>query len=755
MKITGVSKLFQHLFSAVKGIILRKDRNTANKAEYYSGMLKINNIRNKLILAFSIPIVLIVLLGFLSYNKSKASVEALAESAALDAMKQTSNYMQLLISNIDAVSFQLASNTDLQSLYTLTDSGETNSMEYQNLRKNVTKFLMSSLVGNKFISNIAVIGDSEKDSFTSSSSHLKSFSELNMNTLADAMPNYSRIKEAGGGIVYLGAHGEIDSDMATGASDTYSFFASRLLKSTNSGDVKGVILIDIRLDEILTLINTIAADNNDEDVGIQEKNGGDGSVPENNGSSMEVHLITDDGRDISNVYSEEQNMLNTNKDFVSNGFIQELVSSETQYGSNKVMYKNSDYLLTYQKIPETGYMFVGLQPYKEILSSSQEIAKLTLILVIISALIAVLIGLYMSSGMSRTIGRIIQAAESAASGDLTVDLVSRRRDELGILTASINKMIKNTRQLIEQTSVIAGKVADSAVNLSTTSQDVSAVSREVSRAIQEIALGASSQASDAEQGVYKMSELSSVINSVSVNARDIQRLSEETFTRTRDGIVSVRDLDSKAEETNEITRAILVDIQALDNNSKSIGRIVSVIGRIADQTNLLALNAAIEAARAGEAGKGFAVVADEVRKLAEQSMSAAREIAEIIKNTQRQTGQAVKKAVSAGEIIQSQDEAVKITMSAFETIAKSMETLAGRVGLIISGIEDLETCKEQTISAIENISSVSQETAASSQEVTASTEEQLSSIEELSAHAQALGEAAGKLTESISRFKVK
>ena len=690
-----------------------------------SEIFSFKTIRSKLLTAFILTTIPVILLGIVSFNISKKAILERTQENTIDAMTQARNYLELMLTNIDSVSMQFLSNADLQDYL---NSDKSDVMKNYDLLKQLNNAINSITVSYDFISDISIIAKSNNP-ISSAVFRTTGFSYEEF--LEDELTK--KVLEKNGQLLYVGKHDYLDNFMDDRINKRYAFTAARLLKSLNRGENVGFIFIDVKLSNIESLLNELAA-----------------------GSQGEYYMLTPDGRVLSSSLNQDESQ-EADEDTVSlfeQDFIQEIYQSGIEEDSRFVNYKNQPYLLSYTYIGNSGFLLVSLVPESILLSASRSILKSTMILVIIGTVFAVGVGLYISMGMGRTINRIINNARQAASGDLSVKFTSSRKDELGLLAKAIDTMIFHTRNLIANTIEISNKVAQSAGTVAETTEYVSEISRDITNAIQEIARGASDQASNAEESVNLMDQLAMRINKVSDATNEIETLSKEAIDVTNQGLSTVGELEKKTREATENTIAITNDIQALDKQSKSIVKIVDVIRSIADQTNLLALNAAIEAARAGESGRGFAVVADEVRKLAEQSMEATREISSIINNTLKQTQTTVMRSTEIEEALRAQNESVNNTIEFFNRITASMQALAERIEEIRKETKEMDEFKADSLSSIQNISAVSEETAASSEEVNASTEEQLASIEHLASLSKELGELANSMKESISVFKI-
>lgn len=683
----------------------------------FSPSIVSKSIRVQFILAFLVPIILIVILGIVSYINTSNTAVSLTSRSSKTAMYSSSTHLELILKTIKDQADQMCIDSDIQEYYTTKWSKDDidNTLLKSKIKSNINIKLLSASMYNDSIQNVMILSNADSGSSFNTT--------LTYGDVKDT--SFAKILEQNPAVgVWFGQHRDLD-ELNEKTSDYYSLTYMKPLRSLISMKVVGLLVVDVKPEAITDLVSGIDL-----------------------GENKQIFVTSPDGKVIRNGVSEE------NPDLLEQTFYQKIQSSVEDSGTETTTYQGTKSLTSYHKVGDTGLILLGMIPESDLNSAAARVVLVTIVIVLAAVLIALATGYLMASSMSGTINTIIAASEKAASGDLSSSPSSNRKDELGKLTGSINSMISNMRVLIEQTVDVAEKVSSSAFIVSSTTEQVSASSEEISSAIQEISKGTSEQAVDAEQGVEKINVLAEKINEITENTKMINNLTKDTMDVTHIGLSSINDLDSRTNETTSISREIIKDIQKLDVNSKSIGRIVKVIGGIADQTNLLSLNAAIEAARAGESGKGFAVVAEEVRKLAEQSMEATREIAAIISNTQDMTKKTVEKAAKTEIILNLQNDAVEKTTDIFRKIIGSMENLSFKVDQIIHLIMEMEENKVQAISSIQNISAVSVQTAASSEEVTASAQEQMAGIEDLAAKADELKKAAEDLHHNISRFKI-
>jgi methyl-accepting chemotaxis protein len=399
-------------------------------------------------------------------------------------------------------------------------------------------------------------------------------------------------------------------------------------------------------------------------------------------------------------------------------------------------------------------------------------------------------------------------AQRIADGDLTVDFQPRSDDDA--LGNAFAQMVLRLRSLVSEVSTNAntlnaasGQLASSAHQSGQAAGQIAATIQEVSRGISNQSESISHTASTAEQmtraidGVAKGAQeqaaavskaaeitnlLSTVIQEVSSSAETQSMGAKESVTLTRrssqtveETIQGMQRIQAKVSQTSQ-------KVQEMGQRSDQIGMIVETIDDIASQTNLLALNAAIEAARAGEHGKGFAVVADEVRKLAEKSANATKEIASLVKAIQRTVGEAVQAMsesaheVESGVVLANQSgqalgkilESTQHGQQSGETIsaaAVQMSTLASELVAAMDGVsavveentaatEQMSAGASEVLRSIENIASVSEENSAATEEVSASAEEMTAQVEEVTASAQSLSEMAQILHGLVSQFNL-
>jgi len=403
---------------------------------------------------------------------------------------------------------------------------------------------------------------------------------------------------------------------------------------------------------------------------------------------------------------------------------------------------------------KVNWMITGAFNESEVNKSASAVLNSTLLIGLAIAVIAIVLGVIASTIIVKSLQELARDLDSIGKGNFKVRCKKKSNDEIGQLADTINNMVEELSKLIKNVANISSAVAASSNSLATAAHQTTASTDEVVRAIGEVTEAANDQARGTETGMFKTNELSESIQKVAEALEHITEKFEKATGLNQQGLSTVKVLTQKTEESNSAAQEVSTVIFEVDKSTEKIGAITSAIGQIAGQTNLLALNASIEAARAGEAGKGFAVVADEIRKLAEQSSTAAEQIRALIQGIQEQSKNAVVTMDNAKSVVIEQAKAVSKTEEVFAQITETIASIDNELDGINSLNKSMVHKKNDITTVMEGVASASQQTAASTEEISASTEEQLAVIEEISRTAENLNGMAKKLNDEIKKFEI-
>lgn len=696
---------------------LKGRKQDVKKIRMFSG------IRFKITISFIVPVVLMIGMGVFSYERSAKALTENYESASKSTIDTTADYMNLVLETIRTMSYDIAVSTTAREYY----GGAYSSDPYKEstIYNTLKNELDSRKIGNAYLRTIVFTANYGKDVTTALSSSMKGiyndFRELDIAKRVD--------KED---VVWVGYHPEVDEYMET---SKYAFGVIRKAYNTSYRQV-GYLLVDVDYDKIAENISSV-----------------------NMGENAVLALITPDGREISyrrladNDEEAANNTLDTSY-IVGTDLYDMILASEESDGSEYIEYENERYLMLYHRLEVDGFMIVSLVPEAYIIADANETAVYTAVTVAATALIVIIIGFVLSTSIGTTIRKIMNGLEKASTGDLTVDIHTRRKDEFMILCDSTNQMIGNIRALLDKADTVSKAVGKSSESVGGNSGILLEETKSITSSIAEIEQGIVTQAQDAENCLTRMDDLSKKIGVVSDNAGKIANVADTTKQIVSNGLETIQELKDKAKATTKVTAEVISNIQDLEEASQSIAKIIGAINDIADETSLLSLNASIEAARAGDAGRGFAVVADSIRKLAEQSLNSVNEIKGIVGKIQKQTVDTVEVAKQAEVIVNSQEDALKNTIDVFKDIDKHVSGLADNLSEISSGIDDMDIAKRDTLSAIESISAVSEETASSVTAVNEAATKQLEAVKKLNNESEELINHSEDLVEAINKFTI-
>lgn len=379
---------------------------------------------------------------------------------------------------------------------------------------------------------------------------------------------------------------------------------------------------------------------------------------------------------------------------------------------------------------------------------------------IVASLIVVCV-IFFTTGLSisKQVARILSVRNSLeeiskGEADLTKRIPINAKDEIGQLVTSFNGMMDNFQQIMYELKQGANQIKEATYTIQENAHETLESAAIIQGESSQVAQASFAQQNNTADSAHSMEELARSIQYISESIAEISSISRNTEENADNGLQIMQSLQKQLVTIHEKTNFAVIGTQELEKLSTMIGEFTNVITGISDETNLLALNASIEAARAGEAGKGFAVVAEEVRKLAEDSKSAADRITQVVINVQKETANIVATIQATADVLHAGRVIVQQAQHSFEGIHNDVQVLATQVDLVSSSTEEIAASTEEVTATMEDVSLLAKQTSQSVDAVAQKAKHQAENMESMTAFIDQLNTTAENLQLSAGKYKV-
>ncbi|WP_035796702.1 methyl-accepting chemotaxis protein [Clostridium akagii] len=449
---------------------------------------------------------------------------------------------------------------------------------------------------------------------------------------------------------------------------------------------------------------------------------------------MKVKISSDDNKSLA---TAGKNLLSQNKG---------VATFTDNNGVNKVYYSTES---------ELGWKICLIIPQSELNASSANLLIISLIVIAITLFLLVIVILLYSGYLTNRLKPVNLLSKNIALGNLATDsLVVKGDDEISQMSENLNTMVENLRNIVQEVSSTLENVVATSEELSSNTEQTQLASEQIAKALQDVAGGGETQTILTNKAVVVTDDIFNQIKSILSNVNKANIASKKAYSKAKTGDIVVLAALAKMSKIETKVGVSSTIIDTLGQKSGEISNIISLITSIAEQTNLLALNAAIEAARAGEHGKGFAVVADEVRKLAEQSQVASNHISTLVSEIQKDVKSAVDSMKDGTESVKEGIEAVQDVGKTFNTILVEVDSVSVQTQEIENRADKVYEGTESLVVSIASINKITSESNDSTQTIAASTEEQTASMKEVANVAEALATMSSDLELVVAKVKL-
>ena len=674
-------------------------------------------IRYKILLGFIVPIIFITVVGIVSYSKAKTGMRDRYEKSTLEAVKMVSSQLDMLSDFMKSEAIQYSNDQELTKL----TNGVYNDKLYERTKvaQDVNSNIQASRSANSLISNIHIITREGIKNISTKSNIIEGFFDEYYASceIVDKRGNVPR---------WIDSHPIIDARMGLDDNTDAYLFCYQQLQS----GVGAMVVIDVSKQEIQKMLDGI--------------NLGDGAI---------LGVVTGNGREVvsrnGDILEDDGNTV-----FAGREYYRDIVFSGNTSGTVEIEYGGENCIMFYAAGKENGCYVTAMVPFSTVTAEASSIWILTIILVIIAVLAVIGVAFIISINIQKNVESVSRGLGAVAEGNLNVKVRVKGHDEFVDLADATTNMISNTKNLVAKVDTAAEGVADSAKSVQGASKKLGTCSDDIMRAVEEMSDGMERQKKYADECVNTTDRLSNEIANVSSQIGRVKGIVDETNRLINESVRILSTLGDKARETTKATDSVKSSVSALLDETGKINSFVNVIKNISSQTHLLSLNASIEAARAGESGRGFSVVAEEIRALATESSKSAGEIKKLVDGINAQTDSSVGSVDMAQNIVDEQFELVNSSIQIFDQMKASMDSLTEELMNIDKAASEADQRRVEAVSAVDDISVIINDSASNANTVIEALNVLKKNVDNLDKTAAKLGENMDELKNEVRVFQI-
>lgn len=707
-------KTMQSFFKSIWKPLKRIDLKRVNLNEIRKLRLEnpVKSVGMKLFVIFFVCIVALVLVvGLFTFSQSKSIIETKIADQTKQTIMLVGDKLETSLKLYEDLSMQMLTDQDFMKNMQTYNDPSLGSYDKLAAHKQISDKLNSYTTGKTDISSVSLVSLTGAKGVTNSGGAVQTDSPQTQEW-------FKQIVAADGSVVWLSS-----KPKGYYSASEPAFALGRVLKNMNTGSKEFVLLIEIKVGMMSDSLKKLSI--------------GDGRpvvVVNNESNLVRAANVEQLGKPFDVIFKPE-----------------ELESSMDTAGSS-----SKDGMLTvYKKMKVTGWTVAAAAPISELVQETKNIRNVTVLMVVLAMLTALVAGYIVARMIGQPLIKLRNLMQEGARGNLTVRTdIDNRADEIGQLGVSFNQMMGQITKLVEQTTHSASEVLRTSGELLSASKQTATSAREIAVATEEIANGASSLAMEAEKGNGLTFEIGQQVKEVVQANEEMAHAAFEVEKVSGQGTEYMSELINKTNTTESMIRSMAEKVNKLRESTLSIRKILDMLNGITKQTNILSLNATIEAARAGVAGKGFMVVADEIRKLAEQSKQSIEVVGQITETIQKEMDETVKALSDAYPVFKEQIESVKEADLIFNQVRQQMGGLTERLTGVTQSVQHLEESQLTLNEAMSSVSAVSEESSATSEEVASLSNEQLNVSDGLVKLSESLADLSRSLQEALSQFKI-